>query len=692
MNFSLLKRLHQQGLISVSSFEKIEQKHQNSLFSLHWELKTLLYLGVMLLSTGLGIVIYQNIDTIGHQVILLIIALISGGCFFYCFKNRKPFSRALVKSPGSMFDYLLLLGSLSFLTFVGYIQYQYQIFGTNYGLATFFPMVVLFFLAYEFDHLGILSLGITNLALWMGVSVTPKQLLMSINYNSQQIVYVYLLLGLLLLAAAFLSSRYDFKKHFGFTYMHFGAHVAFISMLCAYFIYYDSGYAFLFLLGVFGLGYYVYQDALKRSSFYFLLLAVLYAYFAFSCLVVNVVIRLGNNEGPIFLAFFYFIHLQILQETQQASQTGLLSAEEQQNIKQKYMALLYSPGVFTRIGLFILTCIISSAGSGMLALFLMEAHLLDSPAWVFFTAAAFYVALELMTRQSKHYKSGVDDALILIVTGTFLTALYWSVFENMHLGDVSGILLISALMFALCLYLTFRFSDMLMAAGSLIALLVFIFFMVYHAGRIGAMILPFVMILCTALIYFLLLRLELKLKAWYYENALIVAQIVVLIALYLSGNYFVVRSLNDALHHSAGAEPVVLPFGWFFWLWTICIPLLYIAYGLKRKNVVLLRTGLILVAAAAFTIRNYFHLMSMEALLCVAGAVLIAVAYAAIRYFNVPKHGITYEQTDEQHLMDHMRVEALIVAETFSQTPGPVADSTKFGGGDFGGGGASGNF
>jgi len=43
-------------------------------FSLHWELKTLLYLGVLLLNLGLGYLIYDNIDNIGHNAVMVAIA------------------------------------------------------------------------------------------------------------------------------------------------------------------------------------------------------------------------------------------------------------------------------------------------------------------------------------------------------------------------------------------------------------------------------------------------------------------------------------------------------------------------------------------------------------------------------------------------------------------------------------------
>lgn len=306
MNAELYKKLLEEGSISPESFEKISKKYAAPLFSVHWEIKTLLYLGVMLLSSGLGILIYKNIDTIGHQVILLLIAAICAGCFFYCFKHKVPFDKVQVKSPNSLFDYILLLGCLSFLTFVGYLQAQYHVFGNNYGLATFIPMLGLFYIAYTFDHLGILSMGITNLALWLGVSVTPFNLLYHNDFNSQTVIYTYLSLGFLLIGIAHLSEQFNFKKHFRFTYLHFGVHLSFISLLSGYFYYYNNGTAIVWLMGLLALAFYIYKNALLHKSFYFMLLVVLYSYIAISSLIVRGLLNIGD-EGALYLGFMYFI-------------------------------------------------------------------------------------------------------------------------------------------------------------------------------------------------------------------------------------------------------------------------------------------------------------------------------------------------------------------------------------------------
>jgi len=113
MDINTFKQLHREGLITDGSLQKVEEVEKARLFSLQWELKTLLYLGVTLLSGGLGILVYKNIDTIGHQVILAIIALVCIGCFYYCRRNAAPFSVDKVQAPNPFFDYILLPGCLT---------------------------------------------------------------------------------------------------------------------------------------------------------------------------------------------------------------------------------------------------------------------------------------------------------------------------------------------------------------------------------------------------------------------------------------------------------------------------------------------------------------------------------------------------------------------------------------------------
>lgn len=306
MSITVFEQLHAEGLISADAYAKIKLNKEKQLLSVHWEIKTLLYLGVFLLSAGLGILVYKNIDTIGHQVILLFIALVCAGSFFYCFKNKLPFSTGKVAAPNSFFDYILLLACCTFISFIAYLQYQYNLFGNRYGLASFFPMVLLFFSAYYFDHLGVLSLAIANLATWLGFTVTPLQILASNDFNSSRIIFTGLALGVLLMFIAWVTISRNIKRHFEFTYANFGTHTVLVSCLAAMF-HFSAVYLVWFLV-LLGMIYFFYRKALQEKSFYFILIITLYAYIGTSYVVLNLLEQVGTGDlAPLYLGFLYFI-------------------------------------------------------------------------------------------------------------------------------------------------------------------------------------------------------------------------------------------------------------------------------------------------------------------------------------------------------------------------------------------------
>ena len=305
MNIPLFEQLHKEGLIADASLQKIRQRAGSRLFSVHWELKTILYLGILLLTGGLGILIYKNIDTIGHQVILATIGLLCVGCFFYCERKKLPFATTKVPAPNSFFDYILLLGCLTLITFITYLQVQYTAFGTAYGLATFIPMIILFFCAYYFDHLGVLSMAITNLAAWMGVAITPLNIFNANNFANGEIIFAGLLLGVLLTATAWASQRRNIKAHFEFTYINFGMNMLFIASLAGMF-HFDDFYP-LWLLPLAGAAFYFYKRALATRSFYFILMLTLYAYTGISYVLVRLLVSAMYEIGVIYFILMYFI-------------------------------------------------------------------------------------------------------------------------------------------------------------------------------------------------------------------------------------------------------------------------------------------------------------------------------------------------------------------------------------------------
>jgi hypothetical protein len=298
MKRQILRNLKQQDLITSNQAEQISQYEANKPFSLHWELKTGLYLGVLLLNIGLGWLIYENIDTIGHTAIIALIGAICGGSFWYSYLHRVPFSTARTESPSPFYDYIVLLGCFTFLILEGYLQFQYNLFGEKYGLATFIPMVLFLSVAYYFDHRGALSLAITALASWLGIAVTPAELFSNNDFSNGRLIYTGLVLGTVLCGAAFFLNYKDIKKHFSFTYLNFGANILFVSCIAGLMAL-DMELLFTALLAIVTAVFIWY--AKQEQSFYFLTLSVLYAYWGVSYLVFQ--IDALRSE----LIFIYFI-------------------------------------------------------------------------------------------------------------------------------------------------------------------------------------------------------------------------------------------------------------------------------------------------------------------------------------------------------------------------------------------------
>lgn len=299
-NSSLLETLTEKNIISAEQASQIKVSDSNQPFSIHWELRLLLYLGIMFLSTGLGVLIYKNIDTIGHNILISLIALVCLACFYYAIRHRKPFSWAELEESTNLDDFALLGGCLTFLTLEGYLQYQYNFFGTRYGLAAFLPAILFFFCAYYFDHRGVLSMAITALASWIGISITPLRLLKNNDFNSQDMVVTAILLGVFLIIIGWVSIQKEFKKHFSFTYFIFGGNLTFIAALSGLFAF-DLKFIYGIIIAV--LSYLSITYARTKHSFLFLLMGVIYGYIAFTYVIFKI---LPNDLDP-FLYMLYFM-------------------------------------------------------------------------------------------------------------------------------------------------------------------------------------------------------------------------------------------------------------------------------------------------------------------------------------------------------------------------------------------------
>ncbi|GAB3238180.1 hypothetical protein GCM10027346_30500 [Hymenobacter seoulensis] len=304
MTETILASLRARHLLTAEQAAAIAEYEQKKPFSLYVELRTLLALGVTLLSTGLGLLIYQHIDSIGHGFVVAGIALISGAGFGYAYWKRQPFTWQANPRTSTGASYILLLACLTFLTLVGYLQYQYNFFGSRYGLLVLLPTLLFFICAYRFDHVGVLSMAITGLAAWVGVSVAPLSAFTQNNYSLPHLDSAAIGLGLLLCVVGLFSEYADRKKHFGYTYLLLGSNLA---LVAANSILWRGETELGFLspvpaaLLILALSAALYRYAKRTHSYVFLLLGALYGYIAFTYLFFQL-----DSSISVALAFLYF--------------------------------------------------------------------------------------------------------------------------------------------------------------------------------------------------------------------------------------------------------------------------------------------------------------------------------------------------------------------------------------------------
>ena len=293
-----LAELQARGLLPPEQAAAIAAAERTQPFSLHYELRALLYLGTTLLAGGLGVLIYQHIDSIGHGVIITVIAGLMAACLGYAARHRAAFTWGIAPKTSVGADYLLILGCLLFVVLEGYVQYQYHIFGNRYGLATAVPALVFLPLAYWFDHRGVLAMGLTALASWVGLTVAPLAVLTENEFWNDSIRGAAIGLGLVLMTAGFYSQHRGRKAHFAFTYLLLGSNLALAalatSLVRATFReqpLVGVGTTLLMLALCAGLFWY----ARRTQSYWFLVLAAGYAYFAACYMLVQLTLALPES-------------------------------------------------------------------------------------------------------------------------------------------------------------------------------------------------------------------------------------------------------------------------------------------------------------------------------------------------------------------------------------------------------------
>ena len=204
-------RLRASNIISGEQAALFDRVARRLLVSLRFEIRALLYVGVLLLTSGVALLVKEHHREIGPGAIAVAIGLAAAGCLFWVARTSAPFSWAEVPSSNVAFDYILLLGLLLFASDLAYIEVQFTLLGANWAHHLLVVGLVYVVAAYLWDSRTILGLALTTLAAWRGVSISLASAWKSQPDDLRENALV---IGVVYVVAAALSVWLGRKAHF----------------------------------------------------------------------------------------------------------------------------------------------------------------------------------------------------------------------------------------------------------------------------------------------------------------------------------------------------------------------------------------------------------------------------------------------------------------------------------------------
>jgi hypothetical protein len=386
-------------------------------------------------------------------------------------------------------------------------------------------------------------------------------------------------------------------------------------------------------------------------------------------------------------------NLQLREVADELLEKGQLTPPQYKQVETAFPIKFKQSNPFVRIGLFLFTSLCILFSTLFLGWIIMASESnKDSLAILCLFFALCLTALnEFFIRDRHWYRQGSDNALCYASIICFVVGFGLAFKVEANLSQA-----------LLCLFFltlgAIRYGDPILTFGSFYTLITSISF-VFEEKEISYLMLPFVGAGVALGVYFLAKYMSKQESLFYWKDCFTVLEIASLFVFYASINYWAVALLFEKSPTNEFSEGGVEnletlqnglspSFLIIFAVLTALVPLAYMILGIKNKDRILWIMGGLGIAASILTYRHYHSIMPFEWALTLAGIAFLALAYFLMHYLKAPRNGFVY--APERH--KNSLIEALVINQLVQQTPAAPDDSVRYGGGDFGGGGASGDF
>ncbi|HYB96344.1 MAG TPA: DUF2157 domain-containing protein [Vicinamibacterales bacterium] len=279
------------GIISELQHATLAALVRRERFSLFVELNALLYIGVVSLVGGLAWAFRDYVDDLGDAALLSILVLIVAAAFGYCYKRAPPYSNSETESPSLIFDYVLYFGCLMFSSTLAFVETRFGIAG---GWDTHLLVASLVFgaLAYRFDNRFVLSLALSTLAGYLGLTLSLFDGLSADRLRLAAFSY-----GAFLLGVGWVLHRQAIKRHFLDVYFQLGANAILLAALSGIL---ERGVGLVYLAALLLFAATAIYLGVRYRRFAFVAYGTLYGYAGFS-------VRLLSIVGDATAGLLYFV-------------------------------------------------------------------------------------------------------------------------------------------------------------------------------------------------------------------------------------------------------------------------------------------------------------------------------------------------------------------------------------------------
>ena len=294
-----LERWKEQGAISAEQHAHLAGFCRGEPFSIFLELNVVLYAGVVAFVAGLGWTVTTWSQQLGDIVVLTVLSTLLAACSWYCYSRTPAWSPAETPAPSPIFDYVLYLGSLVWCVELAYLEKRFHVLSGQWDHYLLASAGLFFFLAYRFDNRFVLSLALSSLAGWFGLTVSHWPSHQDAAYREYALLYC-----LLVCVGGALLQRRNLKPHFFGTYLNIVANILFWALLSG--VFQRQGYGLWFFALLIACGASL-AWGLARRQFAFVAYAAVYGYVGVSTMLVR-----GVTDETFLLSYFVITAITML--------------------------------------------------------------------------------------------------------------------------------------------------------------------------------------------------------------------------------------------------------------------------------------------------------------------------------------------------------------------------------------------